>query len=420
MTDSKRIRVVYISYDGMEEPLGKSQVLAYLKKIADYGFEFELISFEKPPVPLRFRELVAPGVRWTGLRYHKTPTVPATAFDMAAGASAAALLRLVRGASLIHVRSYVAGVMGATAGFGTHTPLLFDMRGLWADERIEDGVWSADGGVYRGAKKVERLLVRRAQAITTLTNSMAHYLREEAPFRHDIRAPVHVIPTCTDLERFHPTIAPNPAVADQLRGRKVLTYVGSLGGRYLSREMAEFYVHWRQHVGPASLLVVSRQEPEVMREVLGDAGCANELLHVVARPEEVPSLIRCADAGLFFHPPTFTNRGAAPTKGGEMLASGLPVAGNLVGDVPAVIRERNTGVVVEDFEHGTLADAAFELARLISDPEAPKRARKTAERWFSLDAGVKAYADLYRGLISTSLDGDRAWPRPESLSNNAR
>ena len=39
--------VLYISYDGMLEPLGQSQVLAYLERLAP-GRRIHLISFEKP------------------------------------------------------------------------------------------------------------------------------------------------------------------------------------------------------------------------------------------------------------------------------------------------------------------------------------------------------------------------------------
>ena len=42
-----RPAILYVSYDGMLEPLGQSQVLAYLERLAD-GYEVNLLSFEKP------------------------------------------------------------------------------------------------------------------------------------------------------------------------------------------------------------------------------------------------------------------------------------------------------------------------------------------------------------------------------------
>lgn len=40
-------QVLYISYDGMTDPLGQSQVLPYLVGLSKEGFQFTLVSCEK-------------------------------------------------------------------------------------------------------------------------------------------------------------------------------------------------------------------------------------------------------------------------------------------------------------------------------------------------------------------------------------
>ena len=414
-------RVVYISYDGMEDPLGQSQVLPYLRKLADRGHRFELISFEKT-APRRIRAPLHPGIRWTALRYHKIPTVPATAYDMAQGAVTSVMAGLLARADVVHVRSYVAATLALPLVRLGRRPFLFDMRGLWADERVEDGVWHKSGRIYQGAKRIERQLVARADAITVLTNSMAAYLREESPFRHRVRAGIHVIPTCTDLDRFSLDVAPAFDLKTQLRPHRVLAYVGSFGGRYLAKEMARFYLKWRDFVPSSRFLIVSRQAPEEIRSVLAAAGCADEIVHRQARYDEVASFVRCADAGVFFHPPTFTNRGAAPTKSGEMLSCGLPLAGNLVGDVPQVLEQGQVGVAVRAFDDDSLRDAARRLALLAAEPGIQLRARKTAETWFSLDRAVDAYDAIYQRLKVGAKGGrseDRSWPAESCTERRA-
>lgn len=411
MTVGASKRVVYISYDGMSDPLGKSQVLPYVKGLADRGHQLELISFEKAPHPTPFRQRIHPGVRWTGLRYHKTPTMPATAFDMAQGALTSLLTGALIRADLVHVRSYVAGTAALPLSVLARRPLLFDMRGLWPDERVADGNWVETGRAYRSAKQIERVLVSRASAITVLTNSMAQYLRNEAPYSGQISAPIHVIPTCTDLERFSLQVPPEPQMQARLHGFQTLCYVGSFGGRYLSKEMARFYLAWRRHAGPSRFLVVSTMEPTDIRAILRDAGVQDELVHRPAGHLEVPALLRCARAGVFFHPVTFANRGAAPTKLGEMLACGLPVAGNLIGDVPAVVGSDRVGVVLKDFESDRLDAAARDLSTLSANPETPARCRDAAERWFSLDSALHGYEAIYRGLAEGLPQADLAWPR---------
>ena len=41
------MKVLYLSYDGLTDPLGQSQVLPYIIGLGAKGFEFIIISFEK-------------------------------------------------------------------------------------------------------------------------------------------------------------------------------------------------------------------------------------------------------------------------------------------------------------------------------------------------------------------------------------
>lgn len=398
-------RVVYVSYNGMREPLGASQVLPYLRGLAGRGHRFDLISFEKPGVPLCFREPLEPGIFWTALRYHARPSVPGTAFDMLQGLATVSLMSIFARADLVHVRSYVPAATVLPFVRATKTPLLFDMRGLWADEKKEDGTWSERPRLYAATKRIERSLLEHASAISVLTHSMQRYLRTEYPHRANIRAPIHVIPTCTDLERFRPDVPPDPEISERTRGSFVLVYVGSISGRYLPEDMARFYLAFRRVLSPARFLVLSRQEPRAIRSVLESAGAGGELLHVVADPEAVPRYLRCAHAGVFFYRPTFGQRGCAPTKLGELLAAGVPSAGNDIGDVADVLRGERAGVVLGELSDDALMHAATKLAELVKTPEISATCRALAVEWFSLADAIDGYDAIYAGATT-----DRTWP----------
>src|SRR5712692_7296807 len=87
-------RVLYISYNGMLDPLGQSQVLPYLRELSKLGVRFTLLSFERPAAfdsegatkrdELR-EHLAAEGIDWHALRYHQTPSLPATTYDVLHG-----------------------------------------------------------------------------------------------------------------------------------------------------------------------------------------------------------------------------------------------------------------------------------------------------------------------------------------------
>lgn len=72
-------------------PLGQSQVLIYLKRLAD-GRRIHLISFEKAEdwAKLAERKRIAQdiadaGIVWCPLRYHKRPSALTAAWDIACG-----------------------------------------------------------------------------------------------------------------------------------------------------------------------------------------------------------------------------------------------------------------------------------------------------------------------------------------------
>jgi glycosyltransferase involved in cell wall biosynthesis len=411
--------VVYLSYDGVAEPLGRSQVLPYVRGLAARGHRIELLTFEKTGTPLAFRRALAPGVRWTALRYHRRPSVPATAFDMAVGAAVLALLAILSRADLFHARSYVTAAFALPVARMLRVPLLFDTRGFLFDERADAGRWPRDGWLYRRAKRIEASLFRRSDAITVLTHSMQRYLRQEYPRAAEIRAPIWVIPTCADLALFSPSGPRDPALAPSLDGARVLAYLGAFGAWYLAEDMARFYLAWRRVVGHARFLVISTHSPEAIRRLLAEAGVVDELVHVEAPYAHVPEMLRWSEAGVFFFPAVFSKRGSAPTKLGEALGCGLPVATTPIGDIEDLLRGEPAGVVVRSLDDAGLERAAAALSAAALRPEVRQAARGLAERWFSLDAGISAYDALYRRLRvrrgDRSTPSDAGWPPPNDV-----
>ena len=169
--------ILYVSYDGMLEPLGQSQVVTYLEKLAP-GRRIHLISFEKAGdwrdgarrQAMRER-LATAGIAWHPLRYHKSPSAPATAYDIAAGSALGVLLARRHRLGIVHARSYVPALIGLAVKRAAGAKLLFDMRGFWADERVDGGLWPAGGRLYRTAKALERKFLLAADHVVTLTHA---------------------------------------------------------------------------------------------------------------------------------------------------------------------------------------------------------------------------------------------------------
>ena len=85
---SKKCRVLYLSYDGLTDPLGQSQILAYTSRInKEKGIEYDIISFDKPENfeknGNRVREILKnTSIQWHSLKYHKSPPIISTVYDL--------------------------------------------------------------------------------------------------------------------------------------------------------------------------------------------------------------------------------------------------------------------------------------------------------------------------------------------------
>jgi glycosyltransferase involved in cell wall biosynthesis len=373
---------MYVSYDGMGEPLGRSQVLTYLLRLAE-DFAISLISFEKPDSPIDDLrgELAAAGIDWHPLSYHRRPPVLSTLLDVTAGVWAVRSIARSARPDIVHVRSYVPALIAVLAERFTGGRLLFAIRGFWADERVEGAIWAEGGVLYRVAKRCERRFFTQADAVVTLTEASVPQIRAWLGGRE---VPVVVIPTCVDLDRF--TGRP------PRQGGPHAVWSGSIGTWY------------RFDLVPAvvralklPLTVVTRQR-ELARAQLGDLAA-----NVVTRtPQEMPLELHAGDVGLCLIKTSFSKVASAPTRLAEFLAAGMPVIGTPVGDMERLIEDNGVGVILRSEDEAALGEAAVRVLRMAADPAVRDRCRRLARHRFDAAAGSASYARLYGELLAPS------------------
>ena len=381
----RRRRVFYVSYDGIGEPLGRSQVLAYLFRLADRN-DIVLFSFEKPGADRAAleAELRSYGIEWHPLSYHKNPPVLSTLLDVLSGWRELRRAASERPPDLVHVRSYVPALIAVWASHWTSAPLLFDIRGFWVDERVEGGIWPRDRALYRLlyriAKRCERRFFTDADAIVTLTNASVAQIRMWTAGRD---VPVAVIPTCTEVERF--------AGTTRRPGGPELVWCGSIGTWYrfdLARPLAVAF--------GMKLDVITRQTG-LACEILGDTGADVSSL----APAEIPGALHAGDIGLSLCVSSFSKLASTPTRFAEYLAAGMPVIVNPgIGDLVEIVEARRVGVVIRDEAESSLRDSAAEMRALLADPELTDRCRAVARELFDVDDGARRYAELYDRLAA--------------------
>ena len=406
-SSSTRSAILYLSYDGILEPLGESQVLSYLEQLsADY--DIALISFEKPSDTseenrlLKYKtRLEEGGIRWYPLRYHKTPPVLSTAYDIVRAWRQAVRWQRRNPSGIAHARGYVAGLVALFVKRRGRIRFLFDMRGFWPEEKIEAGHWTNSSISYRVAKWCERLFFERSDAIVSLTDAgVAEF--KTLGYKIDPDLPVKVIPTCVDMHRFCSGTRDQGLIDSLgLAGCTVIGCVGTMSGWYLRQDMLEYLALCASQLANVKVLVVTREDQDQLQADAELAGLdLDQLVLVRAAFEEMPAFIRLMDCGVFFIRPTFSKKGSAATKLGEFLACGVPVVINAgVGDSDRIVRRGRTGVVLPDMTRTSFEESMEAVRAMLSDSDMRHRCCQTAEDIFDLDQGVRAYKNLYSQLL---------------------
>jgi glycosyltransferase involved in cell wall biosynthesis len=400
------MNTLYISYDGLLEPLGQSQVVSYLVGLSS-AYRQTVLSFEKPQdlqQPKKVRELDdtlrKAGIRWIRRRYHKWPPVLSTFWDALAGILAGLSVCLAGRIHVVHARGYVPSLIALVLRRVSGAKYLFDMRGFWADEKVDGGHWSRESRTYATTKRCERSFYETADAIVSLTQDGVKAIRDLG-YRIPAGTPVRVIPTCTDLEKFSPGPRDHLLLERfRLTGHRVIGCVGTMSNWYLRRPMLEYLGFLTRRLGDAKILIVTREDHDQLRADAVNAGVPTDRL-VLAQADfsAMPLYMRLMDLGMFFIKACFSKRGSAATKLGEFLACGVPVVINDgIGDSGWIVRRHRVGVVLPDVAEQGFEASFQSVLDILKDRGTAERCRATAKRYFDLGEGVRAYAALYREL----------------------
>jgi len=290
----------------------------------------------------------------------------------------------------VHARSYVPSVIALVLKRLTGVKYLFDMRGFWADERVDGGLWSRTGSMFRVAKVFESRFLLSADHVVSLTRAAVFemqrfdYLQRRMP-------PITVIPTCADLKRFTP-MERVPAGSSF-----VLGYVGSAGTWYMFDEVAACFALLLRLRPDARFLIVNRGEHAYIRERLAAGGVPYAAVELTsATHAEVPCQMARMDAGVFFIKPVFSKQASAPTKLAEFLGCGIPCLGNAgVGDMAEVLEGEHVGVALTSFDDAALTNGLQALLQLAADSTTRARCVAAAQKHFSLNEAVARYSDIY-------------------------
>jgi len=407
-------RILYISYDGMTDPLGQSQVIPYLIGLGKAGFEFHILSAEKPDAYAQYHTEIAyllaeHKIHWHPVEYTKKPPLISTIRDIHTMKHLANDLHQRYHFSMTHCRSYISAFVGMMLKKTHQVPFLFDMRGFYADERVDGGLWKQSNPVfkfvYQYFKRKERHFFNGCDHLISLTENGKETI-DALNFKSLNIDDITVIPCCADLSHFDPEKI-NDSQINAYREKLgiqendfVLAYLGSIGTWYMPAEMLDFFAELLKLKPQSKFLIITKDDTEAMQTLAKEKQIPSEnLIFTTASRDEVPIMLKITDISLFFIKPVFSKKASSPTKLAELLAMGVPVVCNgNVGDIDRIVENHQAGLVLHDFSSETYRNIINQLPKLVQTDA--NHLRQVSDELFSLKEGVSRYQSVYQKIIN--------------------
>ena len=367
----RKFDVFYVSHDSIAEGIGMSQIIPVVTGLAKKGWKVGIISCEKSrPTSEIQNRLDEAGVQWIPLKFGRVGAVGGL------GRLFRIAIRLPR-ARAYHCRGDLAAV--ATC-LRSRSPFLWDVRGLWIDQKVIIGSITTNRVIIWLAKRLEKIAAKNAAAVSTLTEAVYPILLKRHPY---LTRSHSVIATCTDLERFY--------FSAEFPSEKKLLLSGVFNNYYDIPATREFITSFRE---VERLKVTWCHGKEASK---GALNVGEDEIKVMVQ-SEMQSEIESASFGLALCKKDIGDslKGVMPTKVAEFLSVGRPViVSKGVGDLEELLLSTRTGIIIG--EDMTLA--VKELLDLLNDSDTPIRCRALAEKHFSMVMAIDKYDLVFRKLL---------------------
>jgi glycosyltransferase involved in cell wall biosynthesis len=411
------MNVMYISYDGMTDPLGQSQVIPYLSGLSKEGYKINLISCEKQD---RFKKIGAQikallesnGIEWFPVPYSTSTSVFSKQLNLKALEKESYKVYGLHKPLLVHCRSYMAALIGLKLKKKFGIKFIFDMRGFWANERIDGSIWRMDNFIHRRMfryfKKKEIEFLKHADYVISLTeNAKSEMLSWDA--LQNNRISVEVIPCCADLNLFTPSRISQPLVNELKKELNIqpedfiISYLGSTGTWYMLEEMLDFFNQLLVSKPQSKFLFITADDKQhILDTAKAKLIPTDKIVIRAGERKEVPSLLSLSSLALYFIKPLYSKKASSPTKTGEIMGMGIPLITNSgIGDSDRIIQHSSAGLLIKGFNEAEYKRIIEQIDGLLKLDK--QEIQKAAMEYFSLQKGIELYAEVYKKTLNNKI-----------------
>lgn len=366
--------IFYLSFDSLDEGVGASQVLAYMKQVVKRR-PVTIVSFEKRTPNQQLKDHVEiNGINWIPLPFGK--------FGVFGGIGRIfRMARQIDRSKIIHARSTSAGISSLLR---IPKRWVWDCRSLQADQRRAISDTKKFSLSFLLLRLSEFLLARYSKKIIVITAEVIPILANR--YRIDAKK-MKLIPTCADMSKFQFKPIPD---SDEIK----ILLSGTFSPAYDLKLTQEIISEIKRFRKVSVTIAVANSDTGLWKNI--DYDYTVSVTH-----DEMPRLIQSHHAGMSIWRNNLgvCLKSVASTKSAEYLACGRPIFVNsFQGDLGKLIKNGRTGIVTDETDSQAVATYAQEFLKLLDDLYLPERCRELAEKYFSLEKGIETLEEIYSSL----------------------
>ncbi len=385
-------KILYITYDGLLDPLGKSQILPYILGLQERGFEFDILSFEK----INFKKsefkkveslLILRNIKWYKIDFKKGK------FQK--------IIRIIKGAilvnsicnksniDLVHCRTILSSIIYFFSL--VKKKFIYDMRSF-------SGQWVETRAIKKSSllelffKKVENYQIKKASGIVVLDQSGLEYLKNNYSNKFFCK----VIPTSTNINNYKKI--------QKLEEKSInFVFLGGVSYPYLPYD-ALIFINQLVEIGfNCKISFINKGDHKKIRDICERIDFPFERITIQEfNNEKIPDELIKYDCGLVFIDKGEWLKMCSPTKVGEYLAAGLFVL-SLEG-LNVTDRLAKNYECIESLRRDFLINKisnleAKKLIEKIKNPNISRLSRMVAKKNYSLDKAIEEYEKLYNNIL---------------------
>lgn len=392
--------ILYLTYDGINDPLGQSQIAPYIEGIAKKELPFHLISFEKNNNNSDYKFVNKFVIKWKKFKFTKRFLYFGKIYDYSKLFLYSLIYVKNNKIKCIHARGFITGAVALLIYKTLKIEYIYDSRGLWVDERLDNNSLNKNNfitiNIYNTLKIIEKKIYKNATKVIVLTFKVKKYLSLKNYCKIN---KITVIPCAADYEKFKFKNNKN-AIKKNLNINLrsfIISYNGSITGVYQFIEMLEFFSKINYFFKNTYFLVITNNVLDAKKILYNQfSKINNNVIIVNSKRDEMPKYLSISDIDFFMINPTFARTASFPTKLSESFAMNKPVICNSgIGDIDFYLNKYKLGKIINKKDQFN----KFYFLRTYLQLSFMTKIRVSTYNFFDIKVAIKRYNRIYSKIF---------------------